>query len=307
MTQLKAPFPYMGGKSRVAETVWERFGDVQHYIEPFAGSLAVLLGRPHDDFSKETVNDKDGFIANFWRALKNDPEQLAERANYPKTENDMHARRKWLASQRDTLTQKLENDPHFYDTKIAGWWVWGMALWPWGGWPDVEKRSIMDLTSHGMGILTKSRRDNINDVFDTLAERLKHVRVCSGDWSRVVTPSKIADDPCAVFLDPPYTDKAERDNEIYAVDSEDVGYDVLQWCIENGPKENMRIALCGYSGEYELPDNWIEIAWEASGGPRGDGISSENRLKERIWFSPHCYDPTDIENLFIGQFLEKDA
>ena len=33
---MKAPFTYFGGKSRVAEVVWERFGaGVRHYIEPF--------------------------------------------------------------------------------------------------------------------------------------------------------------------------------------------------------------------------------------------------------------------------------
>ncbi len=44
--KLKAPFPWFGGKSRVAHLVWERFGDVGNYVEPFAGSLATLLGRP---------------------------------------------------------------------------------------------------------------------------------------------------------------------------------------------------------------------------------------------------------------------
>ena len=55
---LKAPFPYFGGKSRVALQVWERFGDVANYVEPFAGSLAVLLGRPTEP-KTETVNDLD--------------------------------------------------------------------------------------------------------------------------------------------------------------------------------------------------------------------------------------------------------
>src|SRR3989304_10483635 len=68
----KPPFPYFGGKSRVAHIVWERLGDVPNYVEPFAGSLAVLLNRPHDP-RIETVNDKDCYIANFWRALQLDP------------------------------------------------------------------------------------------------------------------------------------------------------------------------------------------------------------------------------------------
>ena len=40
---LKAPFPYFGGKSRVAHEVWHRLGDVTNFIEPFCGSAAVLL------------------------------------------------------------------------------------------------------------------------------------------------------------------------------------------------------------------------------------------------------------------------
>lgn len=43
---LKAPFPWFGGKSKIANEVWRRFGDVPNYVEPFFGSGAVLLGRP---------------------------------------------------------------------------------------------------------------------------------------------------------------------------------------------------------------------------------------------------------------------
>lgn len=42
---LAAPFPWFGGKARAAGRVWAALGDVGHYVEPFAGSLAVLLGR----------------------------------------------------------------------------------------------------------------------------------------------------------------------------------------------------------------------------------------------------------------------
>lgn len=45
--ELRAPFPYFGGKMRVASVVWDRFGDVPNYVEPFFGSGAILLARPH--------------------------------------------------------------------------------------------------------------------------------------------------------------------------------------------------------------------------------------------------------------------
>ena len=64
-TSLLAPFPYYGGKRRIAQDVWMHFGDdVQTYAEPFAGSLAVLLAAPYVP-AREVVCDTDGHICNF--------------------------------------------------------------------------------------------------------------------------------------------------------------------------------------------------------------------------------------------------
>lgn len=79
---LRAPFPWFGGKSRAAHLVWPRFGDVPNYVEPFAGSLAVLLGRPTSP-RIETVNDLDCYLSNFWRAVQVNPEEVARYADWP--------------------------------------------------------------------------------------------------------------------------------------------------------------------------------------------------------------------------------
>lgn len=96
-TVLKAPFPWFGGKSRAAHLVWPRFGDVPNYVEPFAGSLAVMLRRP-TPARIETVNDLDCFVANFWRAVRLAPEETAEWADWPVNEADLHARHRWLVN-----------------------------------------------------------------------------------------------------------------------------------------------------------------------------------------------------------------
>ena len=87
---LKAPFPYFGGKSAVAAEVWRRFGNVKNYVEPFFGSGAVLLGRPHwrPDGPRlvETVNDADGLLVNFWRAVQRAPDAVALHADTPASE-----------------------------------------------------------------------------------------------------------------------------------------------------------------------------------------------------------------------------
>ena len=136
---MKAPFVWFGGKRKVASQVWEALGDVDNYVEPFAGSLAVLLGRPHDlsDGSRraETVNDADGMLANFWRAVSLDPERVAHYADYPVNEVDLFARHLWLVNEgRSRLLEGMESDPEWFDAKIAGWWVWGINAWIGSGW-----------------------------------------------------------------------------------------------------------------------------------------------------------------------------
>ena len=74
---IDAPFIWFGGKRRVAPEVWARFGNVHNYVEPFFGSGAVLFGRPEIG-NIETINDLDGFVSNFWRAVKLSPDETAE-------------------------------------------------------------------------------------------------------------------------------------------------------------------------------------------------------------------------------------
>jgi site-specific DNA-adenine methylase len=125
---LRAPFPWFGGKRTVADQIWSAIGDVSHYVEPFFGSGAVLLNRPHAP-NIETVNDKDGMVANFWRAVRLDPESVAHHADWPVSEPDLHARHLWLVAQRESITERLMGGPEWFDAKVAGWWVWGACNW----------------------------------------------------------------------------------------------------------------------------------------------------------------------------------
>ena len=86
---MKAPFPWFGGKSIIAPDVWRRFGNAKCYIEPFFGSGAMLLNRPEPFDGVETINDKDGLVSNFWRAVKAEPDAVAEHADWPVLENDL--------------------------------------------------------------------------------------------------------------------------------------------------------------------------------------------------------------------------
>ena len=88
-------FPYFGGKRRAAAQVWSALGTVDRYIEPFFGSGAVLLGSPTRPKS-ELVNDLDHHVANLWRSLQVDPNEVWRVASAPPSEVELKARHAWL-------------------------------------------------------------------------------------------------------------------------------------------------------------------------------------------------------------------
>jgi len=303
--------------------VWERFGDVQNYVEPFFGSGAVLLERP-TEAGIETVNDLDCMVANFWRALKNNPDAVADAADWPVNEVDQHARHLWLSSQEE-FRERMKTEPDYYDAKIAGWWVWGQCSWIGSGWCSRQlphlgdagtgihrklphlgnagrgvNRQLPHLGNAGMGVNRQQEfvedgegisqtRDALFRYMNDLAGRLRRVRVCCGDWSRVCGPSPTVKlGTTGVFLDPPYLDG--RTDAIYSTDSLTVAHEVREWAIAQGDDRKMRIALCGYEGEHQMPESWECVEWKARGGygSQGDNQARENSAKERIWFSPHC-------------------
>lgn len=337
---LKAPFFWFGGKRRVASLVWEALGDVDNYVEPFAGSLAVLLARPGDhEVRCETVNDKDRFLANFWRALSRDPEAVAQHADWPVNEADLFSRHMWLVQHgAPRLAERLEADPDWCDAKIAGWWVWGQCAWIGSGWCSgtgpwrVEdgvvvngtagqgvNRKLPHLGNAGVGVNRKlphfldpgqginrkrpdrcsveqgcmPRNEALIAYFYELAARLAAVRVCCGDWARVVTNGALTyGATVGVFLDPPYLG-AERTGNLYATDDHHIAAEVRDWAIAHGDDKRLRIVLAGYEPEHEahMPGSWRRHRYSASkayGSCNGHGRNEENRHKEMLWFSPGC-------------------
>jgi DNA adenine methylase len=71
---MKPPLAYYGAKVTIARQIVAQFPPHEHYVEPFAGSLAVLLAKPPSDM--ETVNDLDGDLMTFWRVLRDRPADL---------------------------------------------------------------------------------------------------------------------------------------------------------------------------------------------------------------------------------------
>lgn len=296
---IKAPFPWFGGKSRAANLIWPRLGDVPNYVEPFAGSLAVLLARPHPA-KLETVNDLDCMLVNFWRAAAAAPLRLTRLASSPIIEADLLARHEALVAS-ETLAALIRLDPDYFNIRLAAWWLWGVSLWIGSGWGSplsepievkgIRRRTTMRklpaLSGSGSGMHSR-RLSPLLPFLRRLKRRLERVRIVNGDWNRVLSPAVTTGNGITgVVLDPPYASKDRAD--VYKHDSNSVAAEVANWAIEHGKDKKLRIVVCGYEGDYDFPAGWSCVAWKAAGGyGNRSGRGNENRHRERLWFSPHC-------------------
>lgn len=290
---LNAPFPYFGGKRRAASLVWGALGSPGVYIEPFAGSCAVLLGRP--DYSpdvrrKETINDLNGQITNLWRAIKANPQGVARGVDAPANELDFHARKaKKLAWDADPQNvERLRADIDWFDLDAACVWIWGQCTAIASGWTAPgNSRQIIAIAGvkHGGGV--HAARDT-PALLEALAARLRYVKVCCGDWRRVLSPSAWATRPqvTGVFLDPPY----QGTEGVYGGRSRSVGVsaDVQAWALEHGDNPLARIVVAGRGDDHAalVEAGWSVANWEARGG--FNTTDKDARLTERLWLSPHC-------------------
>ena len=149
-------------------------------------------------------------------------------------------------------------------------------------------RQLPHLSDAGTGV---HRESVLTDYFANLAARLRHVRVCCGDWSRVLgdSPTVKLAPVTAIVLDPPYDTEANRQADLYTHDAQGISAAVREWALEHGDDPRLRIVLCGYEGEHDMP-GWSEVPWKAKGGygSQGDGQGRDNAARERLWFSPHC-------------------
>ena len=365
----KAPFPWFGGKSKAAPLVWQLLGDVEHYVEPFAGSLAVLLNRPHPcnrPYHSETVNDADALLVNAWRGIQFAPDAVAEAASWPVTEACKSARQIALLRWRETeAKERIAGDPRFFDAEMAGWWLWAVAVQIGaftgdGAWtadpvtgrlmkipraaqrePGVARqvphlsdsgqgvagptlralgvaRNRPEIVTNGRGICGPTLREpsvadrDFPDADDfhpitmphlrwwmrLLSARLRHVRICNGDWSRVCTTGAMhtlrvrTGGVCGVFLDPPY-DNAERAKGLYSADDGSIAAACRAWAIEAGRDPRNRIVLAGYDVEHRelLEHGWREYEWFKRDGLLTGGINKASGPRERLWASPHCLHP----------------
>ena len=110
-------FPYIGGKYSVAPEINRRFGEITTRIDAFTGSSSWILASPPVRY--EIVNDLDGYVVNYLRAVKYAPEELARHLDFPRAELELIAYHHYTRDRLPELVARLGGDPDYYDPVLA--------------------------------------------------------------------------------------------------------------------------------------------------------------------------------------------
>lgn len=287
------PFPYVGSKAGAAAHVWDYIGNVDMYIEPFAGSAVVLLWRPHKP-TIEIINDADGHVCNVWRSIRRWPDKVAAVLARPLSEIDLFAM--WERLNTVKLVEPLKADLDFCEPEVAGLWVAGANLSVGRPWCSKKQKPRLNLGRKEWFFQDRSDAE-IAEYLERVASRLRHVVMYCGSWERAVSRTGLyttrKHGSVGIFLDPPYiTDNNARAKNLYAKDSGTVARDVGEWCRAHG--KQYRIVLAGYADHYKLP-GWTVKSWKRFEGfaaydANGD-TKNKTKHQEALFISPACVAP----------------
>ena len=178
---MKSAFAYFGGKTGLAPSIVAMMPAHRVYIEPYFGSGAVLFAKPTSKF--EIVNDLDDQLVNFWRVLRQRPDDLARVCAHTP-----HSRTEFTAC-GDSTGDDLERARRFWTrvnqsfAKTAGSKT---------GWSVTTARS----TSIPATIANRIGR------FTAVAQRLTNVTIENCDAPDLV--ARLATPDTVVYCDPPY-------------------------------------------------------------------------------------------------------
>lgn len=193
----RSPFPWFGGKQKLADDILSLFPAHNVYVEVFGGGASVLLSKAPGKL--DVYNDLDEGLVNFFRCLRDHPAELVARL-----ELTPYSRREWELARESYLVEPdpVERARLFYVIaagSFAGFAARdnGQAGRGWGG----ERLGRMHLSRAAS---TANRVDNIW----RFVQRMRLVQVDCLDWRKCL---ERYDEPNALFyLDPPYVPATRR-------------------------------------------------------------------------------------------------
>lgn len=257
-TSIRRPaLRYFGAKWRLAPWIQQYFPTHVCYVEPYAGSAAVLLQKPPSEI--EVLNDIDEDIVTFFRVLRDTPQRLIaaiERTPYSRAE---------YAQAQYRTAEPLERARRFY---VRSWQGWGGGSRN-GGW------RYQHSLNRGKSVVADW---NQVEHLWLVAERLKDAFIECDAALNVITRF---DTPGTLFyLDPPYLKTTRSEQRTRYV--HDMAQDDHVALLEAIQQVQGKVVLSGLRNALyaEYLSDWHTVEKSAR------TTSPKRQTTEVLWLSP---------------------
>lgn len=114
-TQKRSPLAWLGGKSKLADRIIQRFPAHEAYCEVFAGAAWVLFKKPESKV--EIINDINSELVNLYRCVKHHLPEVCAQFKWMLVARDEFDR--FLATPAETLTDIQRAARFYYLAKTA--------------------------------------------------------------------------------------------------------------------------------------------------------------------------------------------
>lgn len=314
----RSPFPWFGGKQKLASDLVALFPPHDLYIEVFGGGASVLFSKPPTTL--DVYNDLDQGLVTFFRVLRDAPERLVpllELTPYARAEwqhcreswrdeglDDVERARRWFVIATQSFGGMVARGREGWDATgvRVGEAAWrrelraagGPAGWKLDRHPNGERHHGRGWGGERLGRMHLSRAaSNANrvDHIWRFVERMRLVQIECIDWRDCL---KRYDHETALFyLDPPYIPETRRaggyNHELTPEDHAELVRRVLALrgvAIVSGYDHEIYAPLVneGGFGRHE------HSVWSTA-GRRSAGDKRDRRV-EVIWASPRAAQGT---------------
>jgi DNA adenine methylase len=257
----RTPLTYYGGKQKLAAQIVALMPRHVAYLEPFAGGAAVLFTKPPAE--RETLNDIDGQIMRFWRALRDRPEDLAAAVELtPYSREEWGQSRKPADDDVEAARRLLVNVDQSFAQSRGSWrpgQLTGCGRWRPGVWENLPPRLL------------------------AAAQRLRGVSLENDDGLKLIP--KWDRPETVIYVDPPYTGP-ERIARTIKYDHDDDGTLWAQLVEVLGAVENAAVILSGYPCKEVEDLDWRRIDLHAN-----SNVRERRGTSETLWLSPAVPEP----------------
>jgi DNA adenine methylase len=269
---------YPGSKWRMANWIINHMPPHSTYLEPFAGSLAVFFNKT--PCTVETINDLDGNIINFFKVLRERPQELAELVSFTP----------WSRKEYESLLTTASDPDYFVRTGDELEDARRLLIRMWmGRGSKTSDRSSWRHNIQAPGSTTSRQWKYLPRNLLLAAERLKDAQIECQPAVKLIKRYKFPD--VLIYADPPYP-LVTRSKRIYKHEMDDSDHLELLDTLDEHPGP---VLLSGYVCQLydERLHHWerkTAQAWAEGGAQR----------EEVLWLNPVAAREIGKNSLFWG-------